>query len=140
MSYPSNPNLTSSGIPIKNVISLYDPRDSIYKGLQVGHLTSGSEFITGSSVQIIACASTGTFKCQPLQVKSVTFVNQRDPMYRVYKTDETGNTAYLNWVPVNSGGWHNRVEIKGIQNLNEISIQTDSTSITTLSGVALCYS
>lgn len=140
MSESINSNILVSGVPQKQVQFAYDPRDSTYKGIQIGHYTSGSEYITGSSFQVIACASTGVFRCPPLQAKSVTFVNQRDPMYRVYKNNESGNATYLNWIPVNSGGFHNRVEIKGVQNLNELAIQTDNTATSTLSGVCIVYS
>lgn len=140
MSESINPNLTSSGVPIKNIVSVYDFRDSVYKGLQVGHFTSGTTFITGSSVQVVAANTTGTFQCHPYAAKKAVFVNQRSPMYRVYKTAESGNTAYLNWLPVNSGGWNNRVEFEGITNLSDLTIQTDSTSTTSVSGVVICYS
>ncbi len=140
MSASQNANLTSSGVPVKNVISLYDFRDSTYKGLQVGHFVSGTNFVTGSSVQVVAANTSGTFRCHPFPCKKATFVNQRVPMYRVYKNDETGAAAYQNWIPVNSGGWNNRVEIEGISNLQELAIQSDSTSTTSVSGVVFCVS
>lgn len=138
MSESINSNILASGIPIKNVTFLYDYRDSTYKGMQVGHLTSGTDYISGSSVQVVACNSTGIFKCHPFQTKKAIFFNQRSPMYRVYKTSESGNTAYLNWIPVNSGGIG--VEFQGISDLSSLSIQTDSTSVTSISGVVVCYS
>ncbi len=135
-----NSNIVASGIPIKNVPMGLDPRDGTYKGIQIGYYTSGTNFVTGSSVQVVAANTSGTFRCHPFPCKKATFVNQRVPMYRVYKNDETGAAAYQNWIPVNSGGWNNRVEIEGIQNLQDLAIQSDSTSTTSVSGVVFCVS
>ena len=133
-------NVQASGLPVKQVQFSWDPRDGTYKGVQIGYLTSGTNFVTGSSVQVVAANTSGTFRCHSFPCKKATFVNQRVPMYRVYKNDETGNAAYQNWVPVNSGGWNNRVEIEGIQNLQDLAIQSDSTSTTSVSGVVFCVS
>lgn len=135
-----NPNLLASGVPVKNLVMMYDPRDSTYKGLQVGHFTSGSDYITGSSIIVTAANKTGTFPLVSFSAKKAVFVNHRDPTYRLYKTNETG-LDYLRYIPVASGGFQNRVEINGIQNLNELSIQVDSTSLSNgVSGVCIAYS
>jgi hypothetical protein len=112
-------------------------KQEMWAAFNLGWLTSGTNYISGSSVQVIAANSTGTFKCHPFVCKRAVFVNQRSPMYRVYKTDETG-LDYARWLPVGSGGWANRVEIDGIKNLNELSIQVDSTATSNVSGVAYC--
>lgn len=132
-------NIVASGIPIKNVPMGLDPRDGTYKGIQIGYYTSGTTYVTGSSIIVSAVNKTGTFPLVSFPAKKAVFVNQRDPMYRVYKTNETG-LDYLRWVPVNSGGFTHSVEICGIQNLNEISLQTDNTATTSLSGICIAYS
>lgn len=138
MSQSQSANLIASGVPIKNLVMCYDPRDSTYKGLNIGYFTSG-DYITGSSVVVTAVNKSGTFQLVSFPAKKAVFVNHRDPAYRVYKNNETG-LDYLRYVPCASGGFQNRVEIGGIQNLNELAIQTDSTATTALSGVCIAYS
>lgn len=134
-----NPNLLASGVPVKNLVMCYDPRDSTYKGLNIGYFTSGN-YITGSTFVITAVSKTGIFRLVALPAKKAIFVNQRDPMYRVYKNNESG-TDYLRWIPANSGGWVGRAEVDGIQNLNEIALQVDSTSQSNgFSGLCIAYS
>ena len=139
MSQSSNSNITASGVPIKNVIFCHDPRDNTYKGLQLGYFTSGTSYITGSSIIVTAVNKTGTFPLVSFPAKKLVFVNHRDPTYRIYKTNETG-LDYLRYIPCASGGFQNSVEILGIQNANEISLQTDNVATTALSGVCIAYS
>ena len=133
-------NIVASGFPSKSAIMVYNPIRQGYDSLNIGWITSGQQFVTGSSVQVVAAGTSGIFRCHAFQCKKATFVNQRAPMYRVYKNDESGAAAYQNWIPVNSGGWNNRVEIEGISNLQDLAIQSDSTSITSVSGVVFCAS
>ena len=139
MSYSNYPNIVASGVPLKNLVFCLDDRDGTYKGLSLGIFTSGINYITGSSIQSFGVATTGTRRLDNIVCKRAVFINQRSPQYRVYKNDETGNTAYLNWMPVNSGGWQNRLEIDGISNLQDIAVQTDSTSVSSFSGNVLIY-
>ncbi len=134
-----NSNIVASGIPIKNVPMGLDPRDGTYKGIQIGYYTSGTSYVTGSSIIVTAVNKTGTFPLVNFPAKKLVFVNHRDPTYRIYKTNETG-LDYLRYVPCASGGFQNSVEILGIQNANEISLQTDNVATTALSGVCIAYS
>lgn len=139
MSQSISSNIVASGIPIKNVPMGLDYRDGTYKGIEIGYHTSGMNYITGSSIVVIAANTSGTFRAQAQQAKKVIFVNQRDPMYRVYKNNETG-VDYRRWLPCGSGGWDKRVEIEGIQNLQDVAIQSDNTATTSVSGVCIVYS
>ena len=140
MSFSNFPNIVASGVPLKNLVFCLDERDGMFKALSLGIFTSGSNYNTGSSIIVTAVNKTGTFPLVSFPAKKAVFINQRDPMYRVYKTNETG-LDYLRWVPVNSGGALNGVAIEGIKNLNEISIQVDSTSLSNgVSGVCIAYS
>ncbi len=131
-------NVIASGFP-KQAVFVFNPIRQGFDALNVGYLTSGTNYLTGSSIVVTAVNKTGTFPLVSFPAKKAVFINQRDPMYRVYKTNETG-LDYLRWVPVNSGGAHNGVEIAGIQNLNELALQTDNTATTSLSGVCIAYS
>ena len=134
---PQWSGISKMSTPAPTLALIFDPLigiSGVYRPIKPGDFRVGS----GSSVQVVAANTTGTFQCQSFTATKAIWINQRSPMYRVYKTNESGNTAYLNWIPVNSGGWNNRVEIEGITNLSDLSIQTDSTSTTSVSGVVLC--
>ena len=132
-------NVIASGFPSKQSLFIYNPIRQGFDALNVGYLTSGTSYLTGSSIIVTAVSKTGIWRLNDYPSKKAVFINQRDPMYRVYKNNESG-LDYLRWIPANSGGWHGRAEIAGIQNLNELAIQIDNTATSTLSGVCIAYS
>lgn len=132
-----NINSSLSGVPQKNVVMCYDHRDSTYKGLQVGHFTSGSNFITGSKIFSFGIVSSGVtlFDSQPCKV--ATFFNHDQPAYRIYHANSTG--TYLDYIKMDSGNAGTRIEIKGIVDLNQLAYQKHGNSDTSLTGRVLLY-
>ncbi len=124
--------------PQPTLALVFDPLigiSGVYRPLKPGDFRAA----TGSSIQITAAGTTGTFQCNNFVATRAIFINQNVAQYRVYKNNETGND-YLRFVTCNSGGWAGRVEIEGIANLNELAIQVGSTSISNgVSGVCIAY-
>ncbi len=129
-------NVIASGFP-KQAVFVFNPIRQGFDALNIGWITSGQEFITGSKIHSFSIVTTGVKNFDDQPCKAATFFNFDQPAYRVYRSDSTG--TYLDYIKVDSGNASVKVEFKGITNLSQLSYQKHGNGDASSTGRALLY-
>lgn len=130
-------NVIASGFPSKQSLFIYNPVRQGFDALNIGYLTSGQDFISGSKIVSFGIVTSGVKLFDDQICKAATFFNHDQPAYRVYRADSTG--TYLDYVKVDSGNASTKVEFKGITNLSNLAYQKHGNSDTSTTGRVLLY-
>lgn len=130
-------NVVASGFPNKSAFMVYNPIRQGYDSLNIGWLTSGQDFITGSKIVSFGIVTSGVKLFDDQICKAATFFNHDQPAYRIYRADSTG--TYLDYIKVDSGNASTKVEFKGITNLSNLAYQKHGNSDASTTGRAILY-
>lgn len=130
-------NVIASGFPSKQSLFIYNPIRQGFDALNIGWITSGQDFITGTKIISFGIVTSGVKLFDDQPAKTVTFFNHDQPAYRVYRADSTG--TYLDYIKVDSGNASAKVEIKGITNMSQLAYQKHGNSDASTTGRALLY-
>ena len=129
-------NVIASGFP-KQAVFVFNPIRQGFDALNIGWITSGQEFITGSKIHSFGIVTSGVKNFDDQPCKAATFFNHDQPAYRVYRSDSTG--TYLDYIKVDSGNASVKVEFKGITNLSNLSYQKHGNGDQSSTGRVLLY-
>ena len=130
-------NVVASGFPSKQSLFVFNPIRQGFDALNIGWITSGQDFITGSKIVSFGMVTSGVKNFDDQICKAATFFNHDQPAYRVYRADSTG--TYQDYIKVDSGNASAKVEFKGITNLSQLSYQKHGNGDQSSTGRVLLY-